>query len=333
MKIKITELKKLMEKIVASRYYSPKEAEKIVDVLLYAELAGKNTHGALKLLGNEPAQDIKPQYPAKIIKKTKISALIDGGGSAGPLSAQFATDTAIAIAKKNEIGIIGMNNTLTSIGVLGYYARKIAKQNLIGIVMANCPRSVAPMGGLELVYGTNPMAFGFPTNKSPIVFDMATSAITWYGLVRAQILGQKIPNNIAIDKRGNITTDPNEAITGAILPFDRSYKGFGLGMVVELLAGALTGASFIFDKNDTKNDWGTTIIAFSPDLLIGTKQFKKNSSELIKKVQSKKTKNGKIIRIPGYDTEEKINTLMNAGKIEIEDKIINDLRVLSEENI
>jgi LDH2 family malate/lactate/ureidoglycolate dehydrogenase len=326
MKIKVSELNDLMVAVLSSKYYSKEEAQKIVEVFMYAELTGKNTQGVLKLLGTEPAQNIKPEYKAKIFKQTKVSALIDGGRSAGPLSAQFATDTAVSIAKENGFAVVSMNNTVTSIGAIGYYARKMAENNLIGIIMANCPRSVAPMNGLELVYGTNPIAFGFPTNEYPIVFDMATSAITWYGLVRAKALGQKIPDNVAIDKEGNITTDPGEAMGGAILPFDRSYKGFNLGMVVELFAGALSGASFVFDKGDETDDWGTTIIAFSPDLLIGTEQFKKNSSLLVKKVKSKKTKNGEIIHIPGYDTEMKMKEILKEGEIEVDDTILNQLK-------
>jgi LDH2 family malate/lactate/ureidoglycolate dehydrogenase len=87
---------------------------------------------------------------------------------------------------------------------------------------------------------------------------------------------------------------------GAILPFDNSYKGTGLGMIVELLAGALTGASYVFDEGD----WGTTYIAISPELLIGTEEFKKNSSDLILKVKQSKVKEGQKIKIPGYNQEK-----------------------------
>jgi L-2-hydroxycarboxylate dehydrogenase (NAD+) len=326
MKIKVTDLNKVVVNILSSKFYSEQEAEKISEVLLYAELAGKNTQGVLKLMGTEPAQNIKPEYTAKILKETKASALIDGGGSAGPLSAQFGTDTAIRIAKENGFSIVGLKNTRSSIGAIGFYARKIARQNFIGIVMAGCPRSVALVGGLEQVYGTDPMAFSFPTNEHPIVFDMSTAAITWYGLVRAKTLGQKLSDDVAIDKDGNITTDPTAAMSGAILPAGNSYKGSGLAMVVELLAGALNGAGFVFDKGDKPDDWGTTFIVISPDLLIGTEEFKKNSSELVRKVKSKKTKDGKVPHIPGYDTEFKIMDILRTGKVEIEDTILEQIR-------
>lgn len=322
MKIKITELRGLVTKALTSKYYSQDEAEKIADVFLYAELTGKNTQGILKLLGSEPAQDIKPKYPPKVIKETELSTLIDGGGAAGPLAAQVATDKVIEIANKKGFGIAGTNNTFSSVGAISYYARKIAQHDLIGIITASSPRGVLHFGGIEPAYGTNPIAFGFPTNDYPIVFDMAASAITWYGLVRAKALGQKLPENVAVDKEGKPTIDPEAAMKGAILPFDRSYKGSGLAMVVELLAGALTGASFVFDEGD----WGTFYMAFSPDLLIGVEKFKSNSSELIKKVRAGKTAPGSTIHIPGYDTETKVAEIMKSGEVDMEEKLIQQLK-------
>jgi LDH2 family malate/lactate/ureidoglycolate dehydrogenase len=322
MKIKSDELKSLIVKVLASKHYTVEEAGKIAEVFLYAEVSGKNTQGILKLLGSEPAQGIKPKYPVKIIKETELSALIDGGGAAGPLPAQLASDKVIELAKKKGIAIVGMNNTFSSVGAIGFYARKMAQHDLIGIVMANSPKTVVPTGGIEAAFGTNPIAFGFPTNDYPITFDMASSAITWYGLVRAKALGHKIPDNVAMDNNGEITTDPEEAMKGGILPFDRSYKGSGLAMVVELLAGALTGSSFVFDDGN----WGTVFIAINPDTLIGASEFKNNSSELVKKVRAGKTKPGESIHVPGYDNESQIETLLNSGELEIEDSILEQLK-------
>lgn len=322
MKIKIHELKKLMQSSLTKKYYSHEEAERIAEVLLYAELTGKDTQGILKLLGSEPAQDIKPQYTPKVIKETELSALIDGGGAAGPLAGQIATEKVIDLSKRKGVGIVGSNNTFSSVGSISFYARKLAQNNLIGIIGASSPKAVLHFGGIDPVYGTNPISFGFPTNDFPIVFDMAASAITWYGLVRAKALGKKLPDNVAIDHEGNITTDPDAAMKGAILPFDRSYKGSGLAMVVELLAGALTGASFVFEEGN----WGTFYMGFSPDLLVGTEKFKTSASELIKKVKSSRSKPGTTLHIPGYDAEIEMQKLLKQEEIEIEDKLILQLK-------
>lgn len=324
MNIPVDELRALIEKILSSKYYTPEEASKIADVFLYAELSGKDTQGLLKLMGTEPAQSIQPRHAPKIEEKTKISALVDGGGAAGPLPAQIATEKVIELAQENGFGIVGVRNTFSSVGAISYYARKLAQHDLIGIVAANSPRSVVHWGGLDLAYGTNPIAFGFPTEEYPIVFDMATSAITWYGLVRAKALGQKLPDNVAVDKDGNITTDPEEAMTGAILPFDRSYKGSGLGMVVELLGGVLPGASYVFDEGE----WGTTIMAISPNLLGDVASFKKHSSDLVRKVKSGRRKEGEDIHIAGYDREKEMEKILQSGEIDIEETLLKALRQL-----
>ncbi len=326
MKIKISELREIVERVIASRHYSAEEAKRISEVLIYAELSGKNTQGVLKLFGTEPLQNIVPRHTPKIIKETNLSALIDGGGNAGMLAAQLATDKVIELASKAGFAIVALNNTFSSIGAIGFYARKIAQHDLIAIVASSSPRTVLQFGSIDPTFGTNPIAFGFPTQRYPIVFDMAASAITWYGLVRAKALGQKLPDNVAIDKDGNITLDPEEAMKGAILPFDRSYKGSGIAMVVELLAGVLSGASYVFDEGD----WGTTLIALSPNLLMDTEIFKQKSSDLVTKVKSARPKDGQKIRIPGYDLEAEIIERLKNGEIEIEEKIITELKAASQ---
>ena len=227
LKIKVSELRKLIVTILSKSNYTIEEAEKMADVYVFAEVTGKNTQGILKLMGTEPAQDIKPQYPPKIVKETSASVLVDGGGASGPLAAQVALDSLIKKAEISGFAVGGSNNTFSSTGALSYYAHKIASHDLVGIVAAGSPRSVAYHGGIDPVFGTNPIAFGFPTNEQPIVFDMATSAMTFYGLVQAKALGKEIPEGIAIDSDGQPTKDPGKAMAGALLPFDRSYKGSG----------------------------------------------------------------------------------------------------------
>lgn len=156
---------------------------------------------------------------------------------------------------------------------------------------------------------------------------MATSAITFYGLVRAKALGQEIPENMAIDKEGNPTTDPEKAMVGAILPFDRSYKGAGLGLMVELLTGPLTGAQYVFDDGD----WGTFFMAFKPDLLSTTDTFKEKATDLIQKVKSARSK--EKVHIPGFDTLQMCKDLLEGkGEIELEDELIEKLKLLVNES-
>jgi LDH2 family malate/lactate/ureidoglycolate dehydrogenase len=281
----------------------------------------------LKLLGTEPIQNIHPKQEPQIHKETKLSALINGGGNPGILVSHMATRMAIEKCSAYGFGIVGTNNTFSSTGSIGYYALEIGKHDFIGIVMAGSPGGVAPHGSREPLFGTNPIAFGFPTEKRPLVFDMATAAITWYGLVRAKTLGQSLPENVAIDSDGNLTTDPSEAMKGAILPFDRSYKGSGLSMMIELFTGPLVGASFADPEG--KGDWGNVFIAIDPELLIDKKEFKKQNSLLIEKVKmSKKKKGVSAIHIPGEKAQENLKKAEKSGEIEIDEIIYTELKGL-----
>lgn len=324
MKIKISELKESIIKTLTSTYYSEAQAEKIAEVLIAAELSGKNTQGIIKLTGVEPIQSIKPEGEPEFIKDTKVSALINGHHNPGILVAHIATQTAIDKAKEVGVGIVGTNNTFSSTGMLSFYASEIAKNDLIGVVMSGSPGSVAPHGGIEPLFGTNPVGFGFPTREDPLVFDMATSAITWYGLVRAKALGEKLPENVAIDSDGNLTTDPESAMNGAILPFDRNYKGSGLSMMVETLTGPLVGAGFA-DKTGNA-DWGNLFIAIDPEVLIGKEEFKKTCSELVNLVRNSKTKPGSgKVRMPGEESILKMRKAIESGEMEIDEAIFGQL--------
>jgi LDH2 family malate/lactate/ureidoglycolate dehydrogenase len=327
MNVKITELRDIITTILQHTYYSSQQATAIADVLLYAEMSGKNTQGILKLLGTEPIQNIKPEQEPRISKDTKLSALINGGGNPGILVSHMATRMAIEKCKAYGIAIIGTNNTFSSTGAIGYYAREIAKHDFIGIVMAGSPGGVAPHGGIEPLFGTNPIACSFPTEKDPVVFDMATAAITWYGLVRAKALKQKLPDNVALDSEGNLTTDPSEAMRGAILPFDRSYKGSGLSMMIEMFTGPLVGAAFA--DSEGKGDWGNVFLAIDPELLIDKKEFKKQNSLLIEKIKmSKKKKEFSAIRIPGENAQENLKNAKKSGEVAIDEKLYTALKGL-----
>lgn len=324
MKIKITELHNLIKTILTSTHYSESQAEEIAEVLLYAEMTGKNTQGIVKLMGMEPIQNIKPQSTPKVVKETKVSALIDGGGNPGILVSKMATKLLLEKCKEHGFALVGTKNTFSSTGVIGYYAGEVAKNDYIGIVMAGSPGGVAPYGGIDPLFGTNPMAFGFPTNDWPIIFDAATAAITWYGLVRAKALGKPIPEGVAIDNEGNITTDPAKAMDGAILPFDKGYKSSGLSMAVEVLTGPLVEAMY---PGVEEGGWGNLFIAIDPELLTTREKFKEGSTLLIQTIKkSRKAKGHDIIHIPGWKGIDRMEKIQQAGEIEIEETLIKQLK-------
>ncbi len=323
-------IKDLREKIIAilQKGFTADEANLIADYLLWADMSGITTQGVIKMTGTEPLQNIKPKHGIKIERDTKLSQLINAGAYPAPLVSQQATDSVIAKAKEHGFGIVGAHNTFSSNGAQAYYAERIAKEDLIGIVMARSPGSTAPFDSIDPLFGTNPISFSFPTNDDSLVFDMATSAMTFYGLVLAKAKGRKIPDNMAIDKDGNPTNDPAAAMSGAILPFDRDYKGSGLGMVVEIMAGPLAASAYC-DCKTFDEEWGSTFIAIDPNLLVDIAKFKAECSDLISKVKKsrKKSDTGEV-RLPGERARQSYKEAEQSGMVEVEEAILKQLGYL-----
>lgn len=328
MKVSIKNLEAKILKTLTEKGFSNEDAKSITDYLLWAEASGIKTQGIIKMTGTEPLQNIQPKHEIKIERDTKLSQLMNGGANPAPLVSQKATDVVIAKAKEHGFGIVGVRNTFSSNGAQAFYADKIAKEDLIGIVCSRSPASTTGFDSIDPIFGTNPIGFGFPTESEPLVFDMATSAMTFYGLVLAKARGEKIPDNMAINKDGKPTNDPAEAMNGAILPFDRGYKGAGLGMVVEMLAGPLTNSAWIDNKTFT-DEWGSLFIAIDPNLLVDTPVFKKNASDFIAKVKSSKKKEGSgEIRLPGEHAFKNRKEVESSGMVEIENAIMKELGYL-----
>ena len=325
MKISIEELEDKVLATFAENGFSLEDSKRIWKYLLWAEMSGNSTQGIIKMTGTEPLQNIKPKYEIKIDRDKKLSQLIDGGANPAPMVSSHATDVAILKAKEHGFGIVGVRNTFSSNGAQAYYAEKIAEADLIGIVCSRSPASTTGFGSIDPLFGTNPIGFGFPTNDGPFVFDMATSAMTFYGLVLAKSRGESIPENMAIDSKGNPTVDPTLAMDGALLPFDRSYKGAGLGMIVEMLAGPLVNSAWI-DNKTFAEEWGSLFIAIDPDLLVDVETFKINASNLIEKVrQSRKGLAVTEMRLPGDSARAKREKAMASGFVEVEESILKEL--------
>jgi LDH2 family malate/lactate/ureidoglycolate dehydrogenase len=261
----------------------------------------------------------------RIERDTRLSQLINAGAHPAPVVSYRATDVAIDKAAEHGFGIVGVHNTFSSNGPQAHYAERIAEHNLIGIVMARSPGAVAPFGSAAPLFGTNPIGFSFPTLDRPLVFDMGTSAMTWYGLVLAKARGEPIPDGLAIDRVGHITTDPTEAMDGALLTWDRDYKGSGLGMVIEILAGPLTASAYC-DCETFDKEWGSTFLAIDPALLVDVERFKADSSDLIATVRSSRERpDGVRPRLPGERSRTAYEEAKASGMVDVDEAVLIEL--------
>jgi LDH2 family malate/lactate/ureidoglycolate dehydrogenase len=327
MKMHLPELRQRILKILRSNY-SSKDATIITDYLIWAEMSGIKTQGIIKLTGTAPLQHIKPKSKIVVEKNTKLSQRLDAGANPSIISTTVATQSAIKKAKKYGFGIVGVRNTFSSNRAQAYYAAMIAKEDLIGIVCSRSPSSTTGFDSIDPLFGTNPIGFGFPTTEDSIVFDMATSAMTFFGLILAKTRGEKIPPKMAIDAKGNETTDPAEAMQGAILPFDRSYKGAGLSMVIEILAGPLIKGAYI-DNKTFKEEWGTVVIAIDPNMMVDITDFKYHCTQLVKKIKASRKKEGiDDIRLPGERAKKSYEQAQISGFVNIDDAIAKELEFM-----
>lgn len=324
MKIDLHELRDLTTRALKNCGYDDQEAATIRDMLLYAQLRGNN-QGVVKLIGagipkNKDAGDIV------IEKETALSARINGNQNQAMVVVKKALEVVLEKAQTNGMAVAGTFNTSTSSGAIGYVASEIAKRGLLGLVFASSPARVAATGSYQPIFGTNPLAIGIPAKQHPIVLDMSTAAMAFYGLVEAKTAGKEIPDDVAYDPDGNATTDPSLAIKGALRSFDRGFKGSGLAMIVEIIGGPLVGAACAGVGDSSKN-WGHLVLAIDPGMLGDRDEFIGHVTTLIQQVKgTKKLPGVDEIFVPGERGNRMTEQAETAGQIEIEDNLLEELR-------
>ncbi|MDZ4763189.1 MAG: Ldh family oxidoreductase [Chloroflexota bacterium] len=318
MLVKLDTLKQTALTVLAHSGYPSDEAQTILDVLLYAQLRGNN-QGIVKLIGAGMPRHPETQ-PIRIVRETKLSALLDGGRGAGMVAMRRAVDLAIEKARAHDVGIVGTNNTASSTGAIGYYAGIAAQAGLIAFAFSGSGEYVAMHGSYEPLFGTNPLAIAVPTTgESPIVFDMATSAIARFGIIEAQTAGRRIPPDVAVDGSGQPTTDPTAALAGAIRTFG-GYKGAALAFMVEAFTHALVETTPT--PEGKKTDWGNLVIAINPALLTDAETFKARVTALVVRAKATKKLLGvDEIMVPGERGNALLARVLAAGEVEIDDNL------------
>jgi len=171
------------------------------------------------------------------------------------------------------------------------------------------PAFTAPPGGYDPVIGTNPIAFGIPTEGKPLVVDMATSKRAWAQVMLADKYGTDLPENAYYDNQGKVTVNPKAV--HAAMPFG-DYKGFALVLMIEVLCGSLIGMNNMMAVDDntnvelgvTLNDRGAFILVIDPRQTSDLDEFKKANTELTRKIKTTHSLRGQEIRIPGEQVSQ-----------------------------
>ena len=323
MKIALSELQDLTKKAILKYGYSEDESKIIFDMLMYAQLRGNN-QGIIKLIGRGLPKSKDAKTPT-IEKETPTTALINCNQTMEAIAMEQAVKLAVDKAKKMNIAIVGTHNGSGSSGAIGHWSRKVAEAGLIGITMSSYPLgSIPPYGSYEPLFCTNPIAWGIPTKYEPIVLDMASAAMAYYGLLEAKTAGKQVSANIGLDKNGNETTDPTEILEGATKSFDNGFKGAGLALMVQIIGGSLVGADF--NKGNTVND-GNIVIAINPEGLVGNNFFLNQVMEIKNAMKNAKKLPGvDEIMVPGERGDRIKEEILKSGEIEVEDNLLSELK-------
>jgi LDH2 family malate/lactate/ureidoglycolate dehydrogenase len=284
-------LSKITKEIFEAAGCSREDAEYLADHVVTANLYGHDSHGVMRI---RPYVErirkgiIKPGSEFTIVRETASTALVNGNLDIGQVSARKAMEMAIAKAKVSGMGIVAVCNC-NHIGRVGAYPEIALKHDMIGIALVGGGSNTAPYGGIDPVFGTNPISIAIPAaNAKPILLDMATSTVAG-GKVSLAILNKtQIPLKYGvIDSNGRPSTDPTDLRPfygqeatkprGAFLPFG-GYKGSALCLIIEILGQALAGGEEAYPeiKGHGAIMMAMDIAAFRP---IG--EFKRNTDQII----------------------------------------------------
>ena len=286
----------------------PKEDALVcTDVIIASDLRGIESHGIGRLkyyYDRIKTGQHKVITKPEIIKESPTTAVIDGHQGMGMVVATRAMQMAIDKAKQYGMGAVAVRNS-THFGIAGYYPLMAVKQGMIGMTVTNARPSMAPTFGVRPMLGTNPIAFGAPSDEEfPFLFDAATP-ITQRGKIEVHARMEKpVPEGWIVDPQNKPMTDPNEILAklgkeqAAFLPLGGAgeilggHKGYGLGTMVEILCASLQTGAFLWgltgiDANGKPQPFrvGHFFMAMNIENFVPLEEFKKTTGEILRELR------------------------------------------------
>jgi LDH2 family malate/lactate/ureidoglycolate dehydrogenase len=322
MHLTIHEARDLVHRAMKTVGHSDDDATVITDHLIDCELRGQAYGGLARALSVVERIRRRPEgrKPIELVRETPVSLLLDGGDQAGYLVGHRATVLGIEKAKTQGICVAGMFNTWYT-GMFAHYMEMATKVGLVAIAAGSSDWRVAPSGSNEACFGTNPIAFGFPSLEDPIVFDAGLSSIMMSEATLARRLGQELPEGIAYDEAGEPTRDPAAGLGGAFTVWG-GHKGSGLGICIQLFGLLCNGAL----KPDPLSDCCLFLMFMRPDLLVEEEAFRRQVSHYAHTVRSARPLDPeKPVRMPFDRSAAERRQRLKAGGFEVSDLVYKQL--------
>jgi len=316
------------------------DARTVATLMAEADLQGSDGHGVIRLpqyVKRIRAGGVNLHPNIQVIRERAGMALIHGDNAMGHLVMKRAAELAIQKARDAGVAWVGAQWS-NHAGPASLYAKMPLAHDMIGLYFAvGNANHLPPWGGLDMLLSTNPIAAAIPAKEeAPIVLDMATT-VAAYGKVKAKAQrGELMPEGWMIDRDGKPLTDPKRANEGFLLPIG-GYKGYGLALVVGLIAGTLNNAAMGKDVIDFNADaasptnTGQAIMDIDPSAFGEIEEFKKAVDTVIRDLRASQRMPGvDRIRVPGERSHE-IATQQRASGIAITPALMQTLDRLAEE--
>ena len=272
----------------------PEDARLVADGLVAADLRGVHTHGVLRLgiyVTRLEHGSFRSDATMAVVQDRGPVVLVDAGHGLGIAMAMRAMDLAIERARRHGVGVVGVRRS-SHCGMLAHLAMRAVIDRMIGVALSNADAQVAPWGARSRLLGTNPLAVAVPAGaEPPLVLDMATSVVPHSRIQAAAAKGERIPVGWALDAEGRPTESPQDALRGALLTFGGA-KGSGLSLMIDVLAGLLTGAlpgseiTPLYERLDAHQGLGHVLAALSVDAFGPAEAFAARVDDLIRQVRA-----------------------------------------------
>ncbi len=333
-------LQRFIQTALLSQGLPEADAAQVARLMTEADLQGSDGHGVIRLpqyIKRIQAGGINKHPQIRVVQERAAMAVIDGDNGMGHLVVSRAVDLAIEKARTAGVAWVGTRHS-NHAGPASLYARRPLEHDMVGLYFAvGNANHLPPWGGMDMLLSTNPISAGIPTDEEPpVVLDMATT-VAAYGKVKAKAKrGEQMPEGWMIDRQGQPLLDPKRANEGFLLPIGE-HKGYGLALIVGLLAGTLGGAAMGRDVIDfnadhtTVTNTGQAILVIDLAAFGDPQNFKHAVDKLVRDIRSSERLPGvDRIWLPGEQSFEKRNRHSTTG-IPVSSGVMAELHTLAAE--
>ena len=327
--LKLDEIFDLAKKTLLANGCDDETASVLADLIMKAERDGSLSHGLFRLpayVSGLKSGKINGKARPEVKKISSSVIKVLGNNCLAPMIHNKSLPELIKTTRENGVAVLAINNS-HHMAAMWPETEAVAEEGLVAFACTSYKPAVAPAGAIKPLFGTNPISFAWPRpGKTPVVFDMATASMAMGEVQVAKREGHKVPLGTGLTKDGKDTTDPAEiADGGVLLPFG-GYKGSGIAMMVELLAGALVGDNFSFETAAKDNNdggppsGGEFILAISPEKISGS-GWDRHADEFFNKMKSFEG-----VRLPG---ERRHKNRLDKGPRNINKELVDKIKTLS----